>query len=349
MTSSLPRQLGYHMPAEWEPHESTWLAWPHNPDTWPGKIEPIPDVWAQMIAALTTGEKVNLLVNSAEMKNQALICLTQAKVDMSKVFFFEYPTNDCWMRDAGPIFVTRELKEKKNLAITDWIFNKWGGKYPPWELDNLIPQQIARDLKLPSFQPGIVLEGGSIDVNGQGALLTTESCLLNKNRNPHLTKKQIEQYLGDYLGINQVLWLGDGIMGDDTDGHIDDITRFINPTTIVTVVEEDPEDDNYKLLQDNLERLTKMKDLNGKPFTLVKLPMPGPVNYDDQRLPASYANFYIANKVVLLPTYRHQNDQIAAGILQKFFPDRKIVGIDATDLIWGLGAFHCITQQQPAI
>ena len=344
-----PAQSGYRMPAEWEPHEATWLSWPHNPETWPGKMEPIPAVWAVMITALIPGETVHLNINDAKMEKEAKAFLKSKKVPLQNLVFHIFPTDDCWMRDCGPVFVTRETKGKKELAAIDWIFNKWGGKYPPWELDNEIPKKIADAFKIPRFEPGIILEGGSIEVNGLGSLLTTESCLLNRNRNPRLNKKEIETYLKNFLGVTNVLWLGEGIVGDDTDGHIDDITRFVNADTVVTAVEEDPRDENYKILRDNLRRLEKMKDQNGKNLNIVPLPMPGAVHYENQRLPASYANFYIGNSAVLIPTYEHHNDAIAKETLRKLFPGRKIVGIPSMDLIWGLGAFHCITQQQPAI
>lgn len=344
-----PRQLGFRMPAEWEPHQGTWLTWPHNPETWPGKMGPIPGIWADMISALCPHEEVHINVNDAAMAKTAQGVLNPGDIERKNIFFHHFPSNDCWVRDHGPVFVTREKKGKREVAITDWIFNMWGGKYPPWDLDNAIPQRIANKFKYSSFQPGIVLEGGSIDVNGKGTLLTTEQCLLNKNRNPNLTKEQIEQYLRDYLGVDHILWLWEGIKGDDTDGHIDDIARFAGPNIIITVVEEDKTDENFYILQENLKRLKKMRDQDGRPFDIVEIPMPRPVNYEGQRLPASYANFYIANQVVLVPTYRHPNDQRAIDTLTKLFPDRKIVDIDATDLVWGFGAFHCITQQQPAV
>jgi agmatine deiminase len=340
--NNTPEQLGYRMPAEFEPHEATWLAWPHNPETWPGRLKFIPPVWIQMIKPLHVHEKVHLCVNDASMEEEVKATLKRHDIGRN-VFIHQIPTNDAWARDHGPIFVKRDEK----LTILDFFFNSWGQKYGPWDLDDVVPQRVAEYLKMPCLQPGIVLEGGSIDVNGRGTLLTTEQCLLNKNRNPHLSKKEIEQYLSDYLGVMNILWLGDGIVGDDTDGHIDDIARFVNPATVVTVVEEDPADENYKPLQDNLKRLQSMKDQDGRPLKIVTIPMPGPVVYQDQRLPASYANFYIANGVVLVPTYNHPNDQRALEILKGLFPKRRIVGINAVELVWGLGAFHCVTQQQP--
>lgn len=344
-----PRELGFRMPAEWEPHEATWLSWPHNPDSWPGMIEKIPPIWAKMAALLHTGEHVHINVTDIEMRAEAVILLQKEKVDFSKIHFHLFPTNDAWVRDHGPIFITREGKGKKELALTNWEFNKWGGKYPPWDLDNQIPLKIAQELNLPVFLPGIVMEGGSLEVNGQGTCLTTTSCLLNKNRNPHLNRSQIEQILKDYLGVTHFLWLGEGIVGDDTDGHIDDLARFVNPTTVVTVLEEDPSDENYPILQENLKLLQSMQDEKGRPLQIVTLPMPRPIVYDGQRCPASYANFYIGNQVVLVPIFNDPADQKALQILQSFFPTRKVVGVPSRELIWGLGAFHCITQQQPAI
>ncbi len=354
--TSLP--LGYSMPAEWETHSATWLTWPHNENSWPGKLDKIPSVYVSWIRYLVEGENVHLNVNDSVMEAEAKALLKKGGVDLSRVSFHHFPTNDSWMRDCGPIFVKKtmgnspesplKLRGGDSLAITHWGFNKWGGKYPPWDLDIRIPQLIADYLQLPSYTPGIIMEGGSIEVNGQGTLMTTEACLLNKNRNPHLSQKEIEKFLSDYLGVTHFIWLGDGIVGDDTDGHIDDLARFVNPTTLVTVVEDDPQDENYKILQDNLKRLQGIKDQNGKNLTIVSLPMPGVVEYEGQRLPASYANFYIANKHVIVPTYNHPNDSKALSILQKLFPERQVVGLDATDLIWGLGAFHCLSQQQPA-
>lgn len=344
-----PREQGYHMPAEWEPHKATWLAWPHNPETWPGKVKRIPPLWMQMIKPLHLHEEVHLLVNDQATEDQVRMALRrwdiESKPDSGNIFFHQIPTDDCWMRDAGPVFV----KNDSGLALVKSKFNKWGEKYPPWEVDDAIPGRVNEFLKLPFFEMGIVLEGGSIDVNGRGTLLTTEQCLLNKNRNPHLKKEEIEKILQDFLGVTKILWLGDGIAGDDTDGHIDDIARFVAPTTVVCAVEENPADANYQLLQENLKRLRTMTDQDGKKLEIVTLPMPGPLFYDNQRLPASYANFYIANNVVLVPTYSHPNDKRALEIIQKLFPARRVVGIECTDMVWGLGAIHCVTQQQPVL
>ncbi len=344
-----PASLGYRMPAEWERHEATWLAWPHNPNTWPGKFAPVPDIYVQMVRALYQHERVHVCTNDAESAVRVRRLLRKAGVDFSSTIqFHEIPTNDTWARDHGPIFITRPREGRSELAATDWIFNSWGQKYGPWDLDDVVPQKIATMFELQCFIPGIVLEGGSIDVNGHGTLLTTESCLLNPNRNPSLSRADIEDYLRAYLGVTHILWLGDGIVGDDTDGHIDDIARFVNPTTVVCAVEDDPVDVNYRPLQDNLKRLQGMKDQQGRPLHVVPLCMPSPVEYEGTRLPASYANFYIANDTVLVPTYDCPNDQRALTTLQELFPLRQVVGITCTDLVWGLGAIHCVTQQQPA-
>ena len=347
--SVTPASLGYRMPAEWELHEATWLAWPHNLNTWPGKFDLVPDTYIEIVRALHTHETVHICVEDTEMAEQTRTLLKHEGLDLSAVRFHEIPTDDTWARDHGPIFLSRLHQNKRELAITDWIFNSWGEKYGPWNLDDVVPQKIAKMFNLPLFEPGIVLEGGSIDVNGQGTLLTTEACLLNPNRNPTLTQEEIEAYLRAYLGVTHILWLGDGIVGDDTDGHIDDIARFVNPTTVVCALEEDPTDVNYALLRDNFERLQKMTDQDGRPLRVVPLCMPSPVDYDGTRLPASYANFYIANGIVLMPTYNCPNDKRAMATLHELFPSRQIVGIHCTDLVWGLGAIHCITQQQPAL
>ncbi len=334
------------MPAEWEEHKATWLSWPHKLESWPDKFEPVPYVFVEMVKHLHKYEHVNINVKNEEMQAQVAGLLKDGGVDMNAVTLHLIPTNDAWCRDHGPMFIKNAAGDRQ---IVDWGYNAWGGKYPPFDLDDVVPTRIAEKYGMKVYHPGIVMEGGSIDLNGKGTLLTSKACLLNENRNPHLTKEQIEDYLKAYLGVTNILWVGDGIIGDDTDGHIDDISRFVNPTTIVTVVEENQEDENYEILQENLELLKGFKDQDGNPIKIVTLPMPAPVYFDDTRLPASYANFYIANKVVLVPTYRDEkNDQIALDILQGLFPDRKVVGIDSTDLVWGLGSFHCVTQQEPA-
>ena len=344
-----PTQLGYRMPAEWEPHEGTWFTWP-RPDgiSFPEKYDTVPPVYAALIRHLVEVEAVHINVWNGPMEETVRQRLTQHGVPLDRVSFHHFPAYEPWCRDHGPIFLVREREEGLERAVIDWDYNAWGGKYPPYDLDDLIPRHIATLRRLPLFSPEMILEGGSIEVNGKGTLLTTESCLLNPNRNPTMSQSQISQKLRDYLGIHKVIWLGEGIVGDDTDGHIDDLARFVSPDTIVTVVEENIEDANYQLLQENYQRLRKASDQDGHVFRVVKLPTPGLVEHQGQRLPASYANFYIANGIVLVPTFRHRNDRVAVEILQAEFPDRKVIGVDSTDLIWGLGSFHCITQQEPA-
>ncbi len=343
--SASPAALGYRMPAEWEPHASTWLTWP-RPDgiSFPDKYDTVPPVYAALIRHLVAVEDVNINVWDAAMEAFVRDALQREQTPLDRVHFHHFPAYEPWCRDHGPIFLVRG----RDRAIVDWAYNAWGGKYPPYDLDDAIPQHVARLRRLPLFSPGIVLEGGSIEVNGAGSLLTTTACLLNPNRNPQLDQRQIEKYLRDYLGVTQVLWLGEGIVGDDTDGHIDDLTRFVNTTTLVTAVESDPADANYAILQDNLQALRLMRDPQGRPFRIIELPMPGVIGHQGQRLPASYANFYIANRLVLVPTYRDPHDRLALEILQREFPGRRVVGVDSTELIWGLGSFHCITQQEPA-
>jgi agmatine deiminase len=344
-----PAAFGYRMPAEWAPHRGTWLSWPHKEESWPGKFEPVPHVFARMVAALAPHEEVHINVRDAEMESAVRDLLAADTSGGVNVFYHHHPTNDAWCRDHGPIFLQRDTPHGREEAIVDWGYNAWGEKYPPYDLDDVVPTLIAEKFGIPVFHPGIVMEGGSIDVNGAGTLLTTEACLLNRNRNPHLTRIDIERYLRDFLGVTHILWLGDGIEGDDTDGHVDDLTRFVGPRTVVTVVEEDPRDANYQPLQENLKRLRTMKDQDGQPLEVLTLPMPRPMEHDGQRLPASYANFYIANGVVLLPTYDPDRDPVAVEVLQRCFPDRRVIGIDGTDLVWGLGAFHCVSQQWPAL
>ena len=347
---SSPRELGYRMPAEWEPHQATWVSWPHNRETWPGKFADIVSTFAKMVALLSRSESVRINVNDAAMEAEARRLLKQAGA-AGDVRFHHFGTNDAWCRDHGALFVTRDrsadAEGHRPLAAVDWEYNAWGGKYPPFDLDDRIPAQMAAALGVPRFEAGMVLEGGSIDVNGQGLLLTTESCLLNKNRNRRLSRERIEARLGEMLGLSKILWLAEGIAGDDTDGHVDDVARFVSPDTIVTVVEEDPADENFAMLQRNLGRLKELKGLDGQPLNVVELPMPPATVYEGQRLPASYANFYIANTLVLVPFFNHKRDELAAETLQALFPDREVVGLDCSDLIWGFGAIHCLTQQVP--
>jgi agmatine deiminase len=302
-----------------------------------------------MVRLLADREEVHINVGGGAVEADVRRLLADEGADTGNVFFHDNPTNDAWCRDHGPIFVQRPTDGRAEEAILDWDYNAWGGKYPPFDLDDVIPTRIGREHGIPVYHPGMVLEGGSIEVNGRGTLITTEACLLNPNRNPQLDREQIESRLRQYLGVSHILWLGDGIAGDDTHGHVDDLTRFVEPTTVVTVVEEDPADENYEPLQANLERLGTMRDQDGRPLRVVTLPMPRPLHHEGQRLPASYANFYLANGLVLLPTYDPERDPEALATLGSLFPDREVVGIDCTDLVWGLGAFHCVTQQCPRL
>jgi agmatine deiminase len=343
-----PRELGFTFPAEFAKQRAMWLSWPHKEASWPGKIETIFPVYAQFIKLVSEAQKVCINVAGEAMKQFALGHLQSANCNLANIEFYFNPTNDAWCRDHGPAFVINKATKEK--AIVDWNYNAWGDKYPPYDLDDVIPTLIGEKLNLPVFHPGIIMEGGSVEFNGRGTLITTTSCLLNKNRNPQLSQKQIEQYLVDYYGAENILWLGDGIVGDDTDGHIDDLTRFVNEDTVITVIEENKADENFEPLQDNLKMLQKMRLENGQQINIVELPMPHKVIYEEQRLPASYANFYIANQYVVVPTFRDdKNDLRALDILQGCFKDRKVVGLDSTDLIWGLGSFHCLSQQEPEI
>jgi agmatine deiminase len=348
MNTKTPKELGYHFPAEFAKHDATWLSWPHKEASWPGKIKSIYPVYAQFIKLVAEGEIVNINVVNEKMKQSAIKYLDEVTADLSRINFFVHPTNDAWCRDHGPAFLINQKADQKKMII-DWGYNAWGGKYPPFDLDDNIPTLIANHYNIPVVYPGIVMEGGSVEFNGKGTLLTTSSCLLNQNRNPHLSQSEIENYLHNYYGVDHILWLGDGIMGDDTDGHIDDLTRFVNPTTVVTVVESNSSDENYSILQENLKHLKKLRLEDGKQIDVVELPMPSPVIYEDMRLPASYANFYISNNYVIVPTFRDKNDDKALQILQLYFPDRKVVGLDSVDIIWGLGSFHCLSQQEPSV
>ncbi len=343
-----PKELGYYMPAEWARHEATWLTYPKNPDSWPGKIETIYPSYHLFVKTLSECETVHINVDDEQMLHHVRQELEAIEANMQNIRLHIIPSNDAWCRDHGPAFLLNR-NDKKKLGMVNWNHNAWGGKYP-YELDTEVPVKI-HDLmpEVEMFEPGIVMEGGSIDVNGCGDLLTTTSCLLNPNRNPHLNQDQIEDYLRDYYGVENIIWLGDGIVGDDTDGHVDDLSRFASPDTIITAVEEDVWDENYEPLQKNLRMLSRCRLANGKQPTVVELPMPDVVFYDNQRLPASYANFYLANGKVIFPTYRCLTDNEAAYILEVCFPDREVIGIDSTDIIWGLGSFHCLSQQMPAI
>ena len=344
-----PREHGYRMPAEWSRHEATWIAWPHNPNDWPGKFQTIPWVYADIVRHLSRVEEVHILVDHEAARKRAAFILKRAGANLARVHFHLWPTDRVWTRDSGPIF----LKKNDSLAVTNWQFNGWA-KYENHHLDEQIPSHVAELLNLPKWTPTangrrIVLEGGSIDTNGAGVLLTTEECLLStvQQRNPGLSREDLERVFHDYLGIDQVLWLHRGIAGDDTHGHVDDITRFVAENKIVTVVEPNTHDENHLPLAENLERLRTARNLQGHPFEVVELPMPAPVIFEGQRLPASYGNFYIANELVLVPTFNDANDRKALNILAGLFPTREVVGIHCGDFIWGLGALHCMTQQQP--
>ena len=336
-----PHQLGFRMPAEWEPHEATWLAWPHEESDWPGKFEPIPWLYGEIVRHLSRVERVNILVVGRGHENQVRKILAKCHVNMDAVRLFQHRTNRSWTRDFCPIFIKNA---KGQVAITDWLFNGWA-KYDNWQRDNAVPSYIADELRIDRAEPELVLEAGSIDVNGQGKLITTRECLLSpvQARNPGKTQQELEQALHDFLGITEVIWLENGIVGDDTHGHIDDLARFVNPDTVAIIEEHDKSDENYAILQENLAILKSRQDLR-----TVTLPCPAPVVFDGQRLPASYANFYIANKLVLVPTFMDKNDRVAMNTLAELFPDREIIGIPATDLVLGLGTLHCMTQQQPA-
>jgi agmatine deiminase len=341
----------YRMPAEWEPHESTWIAWPHHRDDWPGKFAAIPWVYAEIVRVLHRSEKVHILVNGVAGEKRARAVLERLPLDWGRIVFFHVPTNRVWTRDYGPIGV---FDAAGGISFLHWQFNGWA-KYPNHRRDDAVAARLTYFCPVGSITPSlrgrrIVLEGGSIDVNGAGLLLTTEECLLSKvqERNPGFTRADYERMFATYLGVKKTLWLGRGIAGDDTHGHVDDLARFVGPRTVVTVVEEGRGDVNYEPLQENLERLRGMTDLKGRALKVVTLPMPAPVWFDGQRLPASYANFYIANTVVLVPTFNDPNDRVALAALAKLFPGRRVVGIHAVDLVWGLGTLHCLTQQLPA-
>ena len=340
-----PTALGFRMPAEWEPHAATWLAWPHERRDWPGKLTTIPWVYAEVVRHLVGGERVRILVRDARTERAARRVLRRAGVDPTRVDFYRVPTDRSWTRDFCPLFVRRDGE----VALTNWKFNGWA-KYPNWRRDDAVPDRLARLLGRRQWKLDVVLEGGSIDVNGCGTLLTTEECLLSpiQARNPRLSRAELEDVLGRHLGVRKVLWLGRGIAGDDTHGHVDDLARFVDPRTVVVVAEDDPSDANYEPLRENRERLAEVTDQDGTPLRIVTLPMPAPLFFDGQRLPASYANFYVGNDVVLVPTFNDARDRDALATLAGLFPSRRVVGIHAVDLVWGLGTLHCMTQQEPA-
>ncbi len=357
-TVGTPASLGYRMPAEWEPQRATWLAWPHNRSDWPGKFAPIPYVYAEIVRHLARAARVELIVNDAEAEERARAILTDTNVLPAletRIGFHRWPTNRGWLRDSGPIFVR---DKSGRVAITNWKFNAWA-KYRNWQLDDTLPEKIAEVRGYGVFEAAVemnghvrpmVLEGGSMDVNGRGLLLTTEECLLSpvQQRNPRMTREQIEATLSSMLGVKKVLWLERGIVGDDTHGHVDDIARFTGPRTVLAASEDDPADPNHTILKENLKRLRKMTDTAGRSLEIVPLPMPAPVVFKGQRVPASYANFYISNRTVLVPTFDDPNDLKALNTIQRVLPKHSIVPIYCGDLIWGLGAIHCMTQQEPA-
>jgi len=343
-----PKDLGYYFPAEFAMHDATWLSWPHKEASWPGKIHTIYPYYSEFVKELSLSEKVYINVNDEAMQSFASGWLQKAGVNLEKVQFYLHPTNDAWCRDHGPAFLINPNAEQKKVVV-DWNYNAWGGKYPHFDLDDVIPTRVANYFSLPVYYPGIIMEGGSVEFNGKGTILTSTACLLNPNRNPQLDQSQIEEYLVNYYGVEQILWVDEGIEGDDTDGHIDDTVRFVNEDTVLAVVEENRNDPNHHLLQKNLEQLNQMRLLNGKQLNIVELPMPDEVIFEDQRLPASYANFYITNKSVIVPIFQCRKDEKALRIIQDCFPTRKVIGIDSTELIWGLGSFHCLSQQEPAV
>lgn len=328
------------MPAEWEPHVATWLSWPRRRATWPGRFEPVPGIWAELAATIGAFEPVHICAGGDVLSEAQ-----QLVGHLPNVTLHDIPTDDAWMRDHGPMFLVGPPGAEP--AMIDWGFNAWGGKYPAFQNDDAVPRRINEQLRFRRFEPGIVLEGGGVDCNGRGSVLTSEQCLLNPNRNPHLSRAEIEGYLLDYTAARNVIWLGEGIVGDDTDGHIDELARFVGPRTVVCVVERDPRDANYAALQDNLRRLKLAKDEEGRPLEIVELAMPAPVVCDGKRLPASYCNFYIANGAVIAAQFDSpETDAAALEALRRCFPDRKIIGLRAVELVLGRGAFHCITQQQ---
>ncbi|HOK51334.1 MAG: agmatine deiminase family protein [Bacteroidales bacterium] len=347
MTNPTPKQQGYFFPAEWTAHEATWLTWPYRDDSFLATLDKIYPSYCQFISYIARSEKVRILVPSAQEARRASEMIQAAGANMSSIELFVYATNDVWCRDHGPAFLIPQNK-KEPKVIVDWEFNAWGNKYPS-HLDNGVPAFIAQQLGLKTFRPGIIMEGGSVDFNGAGTLLTTEACLLNPNRNPHLSQAKIEEYLREYYGVDQILWLGDGIVGDDTDGHVDDICRFVNEDTVIATIESKTSDDNYAPLQDNLKRLKSARLINGRQLNIIELPMPHPVVYQGQRLPASYANFYICNSGVMVPVFRCKEDNIALKIIEQAFPTRTIYDIDCSFIVTGFGTLHCLSQQEPLL
>ncbi|QRR03830.1 agmatine deiminase family protein [Dyadobacter sandarakinus] len=347
-SAATPKELGFTFPAEWHPHRATWLTFPHNDASWQGeRLGKMRPQYLEFIKTISLGEQVGIVANDEKLKGYISEALDGVGVDLSKIEFVVKPTNDAWCRDHGPAFLINKNSGEK--MIVDWGHNAWGGKYPPYDDDNRTPAAIAAHLGLPLTSPGIIMEGGAVEFNGAGSVLTSKSCLLNLNRNPHLNQGQIEEFLCNFYGVEQVLWVEGGIEGDDTDGHIDDTTRFVNEDTIVAAVEHDPHDDNYGILQTNLSMLKAMRLVNGKQLNIIELPMPKAVIIDDFRTPGSYANFLICNAGVIVPVFENPNDAVAIDILEKAFPDRKVIPLKATEIIWGQGSFHCLSQQEPLV
>lgn len=340
-----PKGENFFFPAEWHPHEATWLSFPINIDTWQNRFDKIYPSYMKFISTISKGEIVKINANDAKTVKIIEDLFRKFELDTTNIILYEFATNDAWCRDHGPAILIN--KENSQRLIVDWEYNAWGEKYPPFDADNNLPRQIAKVLDLPSVSPRIIMEGGSVEFNGAGTLMTSKSCLLNKNRNPTLDQSQIETYLSNFYGVDQILWVEDGIVGDDTDGHIDDTVRFVSEQKVITMVESNKSDENYEILRANLELLKKMRLLNGKQLDIVEIEMPEPVIDNGERLPASYANFYITNNNVIVPTYRSKNDDKALEIIQNCFKDREVVGIDSTEIIWGLGSFHCLSQQEP--
>ncbi len=346
--TNTPKSQGFFFPPEWHPHFATWITFPHNDASWQGqKREKMYDNYIQLIKTISTKEKVCINANNTDLEQFILELFLENEVNLNQIEIVVNPTNDAWCRDHGPAFLINPVTKQR--MIVDWEYNAWGGKYPPFSDDNNLPKQIAKQRNLPFVSPGIVMEGGSVEFNGAGTILTSRSCLLNKNRNPHLNQAQIEQYLCEYYGVDQILWVEDGIVGDDTDGHIDDTTRFVNDDTVITMVENNSHDENYEVLKNNLILLKKMRLINSKQLNVIELPMPDPIIIDGFRVPASYGNFLICNAGVLVPTFKSNKDQAAIDILESVIKDRPVIGLDSTDIIWGQGSFHCLTQQEPLV
>jgi len=348
-----PASLGYSFPPEWAPHRATWFSWPRPEGiSFPGKYHTVPENLARIFAVIVPRERVEINVPNENYEHLVRTQLKEYGCPLGNIYFHHIPTNESWCRDHGPAFVVRKNPGtgRREMAVVDWGFNAWGGKYPPFDADDAVPTRVAEELGLGVFYPKIVMEGGSVEFNGAGTVLTTTDCLLNRNRNPGLSKRQIERYLKDYYGQRHVCWLTGGIAGDDTDGHIDDLARFVSPRKLVIGVEDDPRDANYRVLRSVRRQVAELRDQDSQPFEIVEIPMPRPVEHDGQRLPATYVNFYFVNGVLLVPTYRdRKNDAKALAIMQRHLPGRPVIGIDCVELIWGLGAIHCLSQQQPRV